>query len=148
MAFEFNWQALHKFNQSSARISLIEFILDSNEMGAFVVTVITVVVLAVTTTFVSSHNPLYQTHLQECVIQKIEADYNPEGHEFGIGNLSVYETQDEAPKRLLIAIYDIFGVSNNVKLFADKIAADYDFRVVVPDVFRGVPWDHTIWPPE
>ncbi|CAL8122783.1 unnamed protein product [Orchesella dallaii] len=78
----------------------------------------------------------------------IEANYTPKGGEYEIGNLTVYESQNRAAKRVLIAVYDIFGLSTNMKQVVDSIAELYDFRVVMPDFFRGVYWDENNFPPE
>jgi len=96
---------------------------------------------------VLSHSPKYQRRLEECPVTKMEIDYTAHGRDFMLGNLSVYETLDLTPKRLLIAVHDIFGDTANTRLFADLLAEAYGFIVVMPDFFRGVPWDHTKWPP-
>lgn len=97
---------------------------------------------------VNCHDPRYQGKRQEqCPILKQEIDYIHQGREFQLGNLSIYETDDRSPRRLLIAVYDIFGDTANTRLFADKLAEDYGFRVIVPDFYRSEPWNHTLWPP-
>jgi dienelactone hydrolase len=48
---------------------------------------------------------------------------------------------------LLIGVYDIFGDTKNTHQFADLLASAYGFRIVIPDFFRGQPWEHTKWPP-
>jgi len=97
---------------------------------------------------VLAHDPRYQGHRQEqCPILKMEVDYPPHGSDFMLGNLSIYETLDKTPKRLLIAVYDIFGDTANTRMFADLLGETYGFRVIVPDFYRGEPWDHTKWPP-
>jgi dienelactone hydrolase len=78
----------------------------------------------------------------------IEANYTPRGGEYEIGNLTVYESQNRAAKRVLIAVYDIFGLSTNMKQVVDTIAELHDFRVVLPDFFRGNVWDENNFPPE
>lgn len=78
----------------------------------------------------------------------IVANYTPRGGEYEIGNLTVYESQNRAAKRLLIAVYDIFGMSTNMKQVVDTIAEMYDFRVVMPDFFRGTAWKDEDFPPE
>lgn len=77
----------------------------------------------------------------------IVANYTPRGSEYELGNLTVYESQNRAAKRLLIAVYDIFGLSTNMKQVVDTIAELYDFRVVMPDFFRGTAWDENNFPP-
>jgi dienelactone hydrolase len=97
---------------------------------------------------VSSHDPQYQGKQEQCPIIKQEIDYIPHGGDFQLKNLSIYETADSTPKRLLIAVYDIFGDTANTRLFADLLGETYGFRVVVPDFYRGEPWDHNKWPPD
>jgi len=100
--------------------------------------------------FSDAHNPKYQTGLlEECPMPiKTEVDFVAQGRDFKLGNISIYETLDTTPKGLLIAVYDIFGDTANTRLFSDLLAQAYGFRIVVPDFFRGVPWDHTKWPPK
>ncbi|ODM97711.1 putative AIM2 family protein C30D10.14 [Orchesella cincta] len=75
---------------------------------------------------------------EHCLNTKaIEANYTPRGVEYEIGNLTVYESQNRAAKRLLILVYDIFGMTTNIKQVGDSIAELHDFRVVLPDFFRG-----------
>lgn len=74
----------------------------------------------------------------------IEGNYIPRGRTINIGNLPVYEAIDNIDKkRLLIAVYDIFGFANtNMKQVTDQMAVQYGgFRVVLPDFFRGDHWD-------
>lgn len=74
----------------------------------------------------------------------IEGDYIPRGRIINIGNLPVYEAIDNIDKkRMIIAVYDIFGwASNNMKQVTDQVALQYGgFRVVLPDFFRGDHWD-------
>ncbi|CAL8122785.1 unnamed protein product [Orchesella dallaii] len=85
---------------------------------------------------------------EHCLHAKaIEANYTPRGGEYEIGNLTVYESQNRAAKRVLILVYDIFGMSTNIKQVGDSIAELYDFRVVIPDFFRGLPWNASNFPP-
>lgn len=86
---------------------------------------------------------------EHCMTAKaIEANYTPKGTEYEIGNLTVYEAQNRTAKRVLIAVYDIFGLSTNMKQVVDQVSELYDFRVVMPDFFRGIYWDETNFPPE
>jgi len=78
----------------------------------------------------------------------IEANYTPRGGDYEIGNLTVYESQNRAAKRVLILVYDIFGMSTNIKQVGDSIAELYDFRVVIPDFFRGLYWNLKNFPPQ
>lgn len=78
----------------------------------------------------------------------IESNYTPRGEEYEIGNLTVYESQNRAAQRVLIAVYDIFGLSTNMKQVVDSIAELHDFRVVLPDFFHGSSWNESNFPPE
>lgn len=52
----------------------------------------------------------------------------------------MYEAVDNInSRRLLIAVYDIFGFENsNMKQVTDRMAVQHGgFRVVLPDFFRG-----------
>jgi len=77
----------------------------------------------------------------------IESNYTPRGGEYEIGNLTVYESQNRDAHRLIIVAYDIFGMSTNIKQVVDSIAELYNFRVVLPDFFRGFVWDENNFPP-
>jgi len=85
---------------------------------------------------------------EHCLKDKpVHSDYAPKGSEYEIGNVTVYETDNRSAKRVLIAVYDIFGLTNNMKEVCDTIADMYDFRVVMPDFFRGFWWDENNFPP-
>jgi len=85
---------------------------------------------------------------EHCLTGKpIHSNYTPKGSEREIGNLTVYESDNRSSKRLLIAVYDIFGFSDNMKEVVDTIADLYGFRVVMPDFFRGFWWDEANFPP-
>lgn len=74
----------------------------------------------------------------------IEGDYIPRGRIINIGNLPVYEAPGNVDRRrLLIAVYDIFGfATNNMKQITDQMSLQYGgFRAVLPDFFRGDHWD-------
>jgi len=79
-----------------------------------------------------------------CLKRAVDADYVPRGHIINIGNLPVYEAADNLnSRRVLIAIYDIFGLSHpNMKQITDHMALQLGgFRAVLPDFFRGENWD-------
>jgi len=86
---------------------------------------------------------------EHCLKKKIfQSNYTPRGDEYEIGNLTVYESPNRSSKRLVIAGYDALGwQSNNIKEVVDTLAERYDFRVVLPDFYRGFPWPDTDWPP-
>ncbi|ODM89008.1 putative AIM2 family protein C30D10.14 [Orchesella cincta] len=77
----------------------------------------------------------------------IESNYTPRGEEYTLGNLTVYETPNRSSKRVLIHIYDIFGMSVNIRQVADSMAALHDFRVVIPRIFREEYWNEGNFPP-
>jgi len=79
-----------------------------------------------------------------CLKRAVDADYIPRGHIVNIGNLPVYEAADNlGSRRVLIAIYDIFGLSHpNMKQITDHMALQNNgFRTIMPDFFRGESWD-------
>ncbi|ODM97694.1 putative AIM2 family protein C30D10.14 [Orchesella cincta] len=76
----------------------------------------------------------------------IEANYTPRGEEYQIGNLTVYETPNGSGKRVLIHIYDILGMSTNIRQVADSIADIHGFRVVIPRIFREEYWNSENFP--
>jgi len=83
---------------------------------------------------------------KECSLKNraIAGNYLPLGEMTNIGNLPVYEApENNAKKRMLIAVYDIFGLSSdNVKQVADEMALQSGgFRVALPDFYRGESWD-------
>ncbi|CAL8135645.1 unnamed protein product [Orchesella dallaii] len=77
----------------------------------------------------------------------IESNYTPRGEEYTLGNLTVYETQNRSARRVLIHIYDILGLSTNIRQVADSIAELHDFRVVIPRIFREEYWNESNFPP-
>jgi len=103
--------------------------------------------LVVASLVVLTHsNVVYDPKLltEGCLKRAVDSDYIPRGHIINVGNLPVYEAADNLDKRrLLIAIYDIFGLSHpNMKQVTDLMALQNDgFRAVMPDFFRGENWD-------
>lgn len=74
----------------------------------------------------------------------VDADYIPRGRVINIGNLPVYEAPDNVNRRrLLIGVYDIFGLSQpNMQQITDLMALQAGgFKAVLPDFFRGQSWD-------
>ena len=61
--------------------------------------------------------------------------------------MKVYETGRKNNGRVIIVVYDIFGYHPNTKQVADKVAELGDFRLVMPDFYRSVPWDEKNFPP-
>jgi len=84
-----------------------------------------------------------------CTLAPVSSDYKAEGSDFTLGkDLKIYETKDKAPKTVVICIYDIFGYHPNTKQFADKMSSGGGFRVVMPDFFRGQPFELAGFPPK
>lgn len=73
-----------------------------------------------------------------CTLPPVTSDYIPPGTTINIGDLPVYETVPNNSKKLLICVYDIFGVHPNIRQVSETLALA-GFRVVVPDFFRGNP---------
>jgi len=57
-------------------------------------------------------------------IKSVDANYVPRGRVINIGDLPIYEAPDNVDKRrMLIAVYDIFGFSHpNMKQISDLMA--------------------------
>ena len=77
----------------------------------------------------------------------IKSDYTPSGIMWKLDDLEIYETKNKTPK-IIISAYDIFGFHVNTKQFADILAAEGDFRVIMPDFLRGSPLDPNNFPPK
>ncbi len=73
-----------------------------------------------------------------CTLPPVTSDYNPPGTTINIGDLPVYETIPNNSKKLLICVYDIFGVHPNIRQVSETISLA-GFRVVIPDFFRENP---------
>lgn len=86
----------------------------------------------------------------------IESDYIPTGFQWLFTNsagenLTIYETRITKEnsnntnfRRILFAVYDIFGLHPNTKQVIDKLAEEGEFRIVMPDFLHGG-W-HGGWP--
>lgn len=83
-----------------------------------------------------------------CTLPPVTSDYAAQGAEFALGDLTIYETKDKSPKIVLICAYDIFGFHPNTKQFADKLNSGGEFRVAMPDFFRGKPFSLDNFPPK
>ena len=81
-----------------------------------------------------------------CTLPPVVSNYTPKGTTFELDGMSVYETPDKTPKKVLICAYDIFGVHQNIRQFAD-ILAQAGFLIAVPDFFRGNEIDKDNFPP-
>ena len=77
----------------------------------------------------------------------IKSHYQPTGVLWNLADMQIYETRNK-PRRMLISVYDIFAFHENTKQFADVLAAQGDFRVVIPDFLRGPVADVQNFPPK
>jgi len=73
-----------------------------------------------------------------CTLPPVASNYEPPGKTIQIECLPVYETIPNGSKKLLICVYDIFGVHPNIRQVSETLALP-GFRVVIPDFFRGNP---------
>jgi len=71
--------------------------------------------------------------------------YVPLGLVRAINGMETYET-GRVSSTMLIGVYDIYGFSpsTNIWEICDKLGENY--RVALPDFFRGVPWDREHYP--
>jgi hypothetical protein len=102
--------------------------------------------------FVNCKVVMYDVDLvpEHCLKGKaIDSNYTPGGEMIQIGGLNVYEAPTKNPDRVLIAVYDIFGLANdNMKQVSDKIAEESgNFTVALPDFYRGQAWNASDFPP-
>jgi len=58
-----------------------------------------------------------------------------------------YETGAATSAKVLVFVYDIFGMSPQVRQVADLIADATGYRVIIPDFFDGKPWPMEKFPP-
>eukprot|EP00287_Rhodomonas_sp_CCMP768_P032506 CAMPEP_0202843158 /NCGR_PEP_ID=MMETSP1389-20130828/63437_1 /ASSEMBLY_ACC=CAM_ASM_000865 /TAXON_ID=302021 /ORGANISM="Rhodomonas sp., Strain CCMP768" /LENGTH=103 /DNA_ID=CAMNT_0049520257 /DNA_START=6 /DNA_END=313 /DNA_ORIENTATION=- len=75
---------------------------------------------------------------------------NPMGCETSIANLDVYTSSQEtdhsekSPSDAVVIITDVFGWRlTNIRLIADRMAAELQLRVFVPDLHNG--WSPPSW---
>lgn len=90
---------------------------------------------------------------QHCLQTKpvITSEYVPNGTKWLLNNrnLTIYETKPAEGVNVtgtLIAVYDIFGFHPNTQQVIDKLASMGDFRIIMPDFFRGG-WSLNNFPP-
>ena len=95
---------------------------------------------------ISNSKPTMSLTKPCCTLPAVESDYVATGKEVQLGDMIIYETGDATSKRLLISVYDIFGFHPNSKQLCDKIGQT-GFRVIMPDFFRGSPWNSNNFPP-
>lgn len=89
---------------------------------------------------------------QCCTLPPFHSDYEPNGETLIVKgrdglDMNVYSVGPKDAKHALICVYDIFGHTPNTAQGADLLAREKGYRVVIPDVFREKPWDHTNFPP-
>lgn len=98
-----------------------------------------------------SHSPVYDASIVPEHCQKappVQSNYTPIGTTSILGDMQIYETGNSSSNRVLISVYDIFGFHENTKQVADILAAEGGYRIVMPDYFRGTPFDVNNWPPK
>ncbi|KAI8332882.1 Alpha/Beta hydrolase protein [Chlamydoabsidia padenii] len=78
-----------------------------------------------------------------CSIPPVESNYTPTGTMEQVGDLTCYVAGPADAKKAIVVIYDIFALHNNTKQFADILAKHCNYKVVMPDFFRGEVFDHT-----
>ena len=81
-----------------------------------------------------------------CSLPPVISNYKPKGTRFEVDGMSVYETADKSPKKVLICGYDGFGVHENIEQVAD-ILSQAGFLIAIPDFFRGHGLDRVNFPP-
>ena len=74
-------------------------------------------------------------------------EYEANGTKFQLNSMEVYTVGPENASRVLVIVYDIFGWHYNNFELADTVASTKNWRVVVPDLFRGAPWPASHFPP-
>ncbi|ORX94690.1 hypothetical protein K493DRAFT_220849 [Basidiobolus meristosporus CBS 931.73] len=76
-----------------------------------------------------------------CSLRPVTSDYTPKGTIEQIDDLPVYFVGPKDAKLSIIVNYDIFGFHPNTHQFCDILGEMFNFRVAMPDFFRGKPWD-------
>ena len=70
-----------------------------------------------------------------------ETSYKPSGKMIDLeGQDKLYETGDTSSKLAIIAVYDIWALSPNLKENLDRIGEAAKVDVVMPDYYRGDAW--------
>ncbi|ORZ22631.1 Alpha/Beta hydrolase protein [Absidia repens] len=72
-----------------------------------------------------------------CTIAPVESNYTAVGKMEQVGDLPCYVVGPADAKKAIVVIYDIFALHNNTKQFADILAKKCNYKVVMPDFFRG-----------
>ena len=93
-------------------------------------------------------------HSKPCctVPPAVVKDYSPKGHYITLNNgMQCYTSGPSTASSALLIIYDIFGFSPQALQGADILAlADtgHEYRVFMPDFFRGEPVSLSNYPPD
>jgi len=119
-------------------------------MSASLNIIIAVAISAFIALSTSSSDVVYDVKIvpEHCLnAEPIESNYTATGTTYLLNNMTVYETVNKTNKRVLIAVYDIFGLHNNTKQVVDKLADGFGFKIAMPDYFRGPAWDEDNFPP-
>ncbi|KAI8844677.1 Alpha/Beta hydrolase protein [Chytriomyces cf. hyalinus JEL632] len=81
-----------------------------------------------------------------CTLAPVQPEYVSKGEIVKIGALDVYVVGPKGAKNAILVNYDIFGDHPNTRQVLD-ILSSHGFRVAMPDLCRGDPWDAKNWPP-
>ncbi|KAL1882750.1 hypothetical protein VTK73DRAFT_875 [Phialemonium thermophilum] len=79
-------------------------------------------------------------------IPPVSSDYKPIGRYDTVAGFKTYITGSEDAKRAIIDVYDVFGVTPQTLQGADRLAAQTNSLVLVPDFFRGRAAQHDWFP--
>jgi len=69
-------------------------------------------------------------------IAAVVANYAPKGQIIKIDGMDVYTIGAKDAHMTVIIVYDTDGDNDNTRQLADNLA-DHDYRIVIPDIFRG-----------
>ncbi|KAK9753440.1 hypothetical protein K7432_017962, partial [Basidiobolus ranarum] len=83
-----------------------------------------------------------------CSLPPVVSNYAPKGTFEQIDDLPVYFVGPKDAKKAVVVIYDIFALHPNTHQFCDILGEIFNFRVAMPDFFRGKAWDHNKMKPE
>ncbi|CAG8665541.1 5253_t:CDS:2 [Ambispora leptoticha] len=78
-----------------------------------------------------------------CTVPPVKSNYEPKGEYIQLDDIKVYTIGPKDAKNAVIIVYDIYGLHQNVLQTADILAEQLEFRVVIPDFFRGDPYKIT-----
>ncbi|EPY50091.1 dienelactone hydrolase family protein [Schizosaccharomyces cryophilus OY26] len=72
--------------------------------------------------------------------------YTFQGKEINFGGLNTYAVGSISNKKVILSVLDVFGLSEQIKIGADKLA-QAGFTVYLPDFFKGSPLPVESYPP-